>query len=246
MDEEKKTSLDEPLEVRYDSSGKKIVAQTRDKDREGAILAINDKLDQLLGILTSTLPTRIGMELREAAGGQGSAPTADMQRLIEIVSKELPDRIQDDADKNTFQKAEMLSMVISTSFQYLQDAIKAYQESLGKTIEKIAELEEKTVQTLEQNASLLKELHALVAGLDKTPGLPQETTEKPYSFAKEETLTQPKTETSPPASPFSSPASAEPKKEEPQEKTDLPGWLQSKRDELGWPRQSDEPKQTEN
>lgn len=259
MNEEKKFSDDEQAEVRYDSSGKRIVTSARNKETEGAILAINEKLDQLIGILTSTLPARIGVELREASKEQGQG-TVNLDRLIEVVSKELPAKIADDADKNTFQKAEMLSMVISTSFQYLQDALKSYQDSLAKTIEKIADLEGKTVETLERNAALLSELHALVVQRNPLESQPTAAGEKPKPsvWGQPSPVTQPSSPSSPssplippatppssatPPSPFTTPGTTTP---EPKEETgnDLPGWLQSKRDDSIWPPKSDFPKES--
>ncbi len=234
MNEEKKISALEPAEVRYDSSGKRIVTSARSKETEGAILAINEKLDQLIGILTSTLPARIGVELREASKGQGAG---NIDRLIEIVSKELPDRINDDADKNSFQKAEMLSMVISTSFQYLQDALKSYQDSLVKTVEKIAELEGKTAETLERNAALLSELHALI--VQRNP-LQDAAAEKPLEKPKPSTsVWDPVTPVTPPSSPDAPPERTSPPKEE--TRSDLPGWLEAKRDDSVWPPKPDSP-----
>ncbi len=264
MNEEKKFSDDEQSEVRYDSSGKRIVTSARSKETEGAILAINEKLDQLIGILTSTLPARIGVELREASKGQEQG-SLNLDRLIEVVSRELPDRIQDDADKNTFQKAEMLSMVISTSFQYLQDALKSYQDSLAKTIEKIADLEGKTVETLERNAALLSELHALVVQRNPLESQPTAAGEKPKPsvWGQPSPVTQPSpssvapssppspssplippaTPSSTPPSPFTTPGSSSPETKE-EASNDLPGWLQSKRDDSIWPPKSDFPKES--
>jgi hypothetical protein len=230
MQQEEKPRVQQPREVRYDSSGKKIMTQTRSRETESAILAINDKLDQLLGILSSTLPTRLGAELREAV-----AETPQNQRLIEVVSKELPDRIKKDSDQIVFEKAEMLSMVISTSIQHLNDALKSYQESILKTLESQAQAHEKTGEALIKINSLLAELHPAIAG-GKPPSAPVEPApEKP---APQPPLSEP---TYPPPSlgkpeepgeekpaPPGPPVTHEPKEEE---RTDLPGWLQAKRDD---------------
>jgi len=144
---------EESKEFRYDSSGKKIATSWRSKDAESALLAINDKMDQLIGILTSTLPTRLSTELRESmAGGQS------LENLAQIISCELPDRIQKDSDQNLFQKAEMLSMVISNGMQHLQDAFASSQEAVVRAIEQLSRLEEETTRTLKEVNSLLLEL----------------------------------------------------------------------------------------
>ena len=235
MQQEEKPRVQQPREVRYDSSGKKIITQARSRETESAILAINDKLDQLLGILSSTLPTRLGAELREAVTGN-----PETQRLIEVVSKELPDRIKKDSDQIVFEKAEMLSMVISTSIQHLNDAFKSYQESILKALESQAQAHEKTGETLIKINSLLVELHATIAGgsMKKTPAAPvepppekpapqpfhSEPTYPPPSFGKPE-ASHPEEEKPAPPGP---PVTREPKEEE---RTDLPGWLQAKRDD---------------
>lgn len=241
MEHEEKPSAQQPKEIRYDSSGKKVITSPRDKETESAILAINDKLDQLLGILSSTLPTRLGAELREAVAG-----SPETQRLIEVVSKELPDRIKKDSDQIVFEKAEMLSMVISTSIQHLNDAFKSYQESILKALESQTRAHEKTGEELIKINSLLAELHTAIAGggMKKTPAaLVEPPPEKPApqpplsaptypppSFGKPE---EPGEEKPAPPGP---PVTHEPKEEE---RTDLPGWLQAKRDDLD---SSSEPK----
>jgi len=234
MQQEEKPTVQQPREVRYDSSGKKIITSARSRETESAILAINDKLDQLLGILSSTLPTRLGSELREAVAG-----SPETQRLIEVVSKELPDRIKKDSDQIVFEKAEMLSMVISTSIQHLNDAFKSYQESILKALESQTQAHEKTGEALIKINSLLAELHAAIAGgsMKKTPAAPVEPppekpapqpplsapTYPPPSFGKPE---EPGEEKPAPPEP---PVTPEPKEEE---RSDLPGWLQAKRDYL--------------
>ncbi|MEA3312647.1 MAG: hypothetical protein U9Q76_10565 [candidate division WOR-3 bacterium] len=234
MQQEEKPTVQQPREVRYDSSGKKIITSARSRETESAILAINDKLDQLLGILSSTLPTRLGSELREAVAG-----SPETQRLIEVVSKELPDRIKKDSDQIVFEKAEMLSMVISTSIQHLNDAFKSYQESILKALESQTQAHEKTGEALIKINSLLAELHAAIAGgsMKKTPAAPVEPppekpapqpplsapTYPPPSFGKPE---EPGEEKPAPPEP---PVTPEPKEEE---RSDLPGWLQAKRDDL--------------
>ncbi|MBN2379277.1 hypothetical protein JXM67_05690 [candidate division WOR-3 bacterium] len=142
---------EEPKDIRFDSSGKKIVGVHRNREVDNAILAINDKLDQLIGILTSTLPTRLGTELRGAAGGG-----ANLDRIVEILSKELPDRLEKDSDQNVFQKAEMLSMVISTSMQHLQDAFASSQESILKALDKLTNAQEETTRILKETSALLQ------------------------------------------------------------------------------------------
>jgi len=248
MEQETKPAAEVPKEVRYDSSGKKVLTQQRNKETASAILAINDKLDQLLGILSSTLPTRIGTEMRQAASGTGGE---DLKRLIEILSKELPDRIKDDADHNVFQKAEMLSMVISTSFQHLSDAFKSYQETTLKALDGLTSTNEKNNETLLKINSSLQELRTIIAERNKPeipaakPAIPsapaQKPEPKPSSFPSPPSTTilekpekkpaaaspfvvpeKPKTEPAPPA------PAPEPQKEE---KSDLPGWLQPKRND---------------
>lgn len=235
MQQQEKPRAQQAKEVRYDSSGKKIVTRTRSRETESAILAINDKLDQLVGILSSTLPTRLGAELREAVGGG-----QELQRLIEVVSKELPDRIKKDSDQIVFEKAEMLSIVISTSIQHLNDAFKSYQESILQALESLAQSHEKTSEALIKINPLLAQLHATIAGREKTkspPTQPSPTPEKPSEPAPS-AMTQkepsPITPTSPPTS-FGEPEEKPPE----EEKSDLPGWLQAKRDDLD---SSSEPK----
>jgi len=234
MQQEEKPTVQQPREVRYDSSGKKIITSARSRETESAILAINDKLDQLLGILSSTLPTRLGSELREAVAG-----SPETQRLIEVVSKELPDRIKKDSDQIVFEKAEMLSMVVSTSIQHLNDAFKSYQESILKALESQTQAHEKTGEALIKINSLLAEFHAAIAGgsMKKTPAAPVEPppekpapqpplsapTYPPPSFGKPQ---EPGEEKPAPPEP---PVTPEPKEEE---RSDLPGWLQAKRDDL--------------
>jgi hypothetical protein len=226
MEQEAKSNQDEPKEVRYDSSGKKVITSPRGKETESAILAINDKLDQLLGILSSTLPTRLGAELRGAIGeAQGS------ERLIEVVSKELPDRIKKDSDQIVFEKAEMLSMVISTSFQHLNDAFKSYQESTLRALENLTKANEKTSEALLKVNLLLEELHASITERKKEPAQPPPPKPHP-SFASpsysEKAEEKPNLTTTIPPKPEEKLMPPEPKKEE---RSDLPGWLQAERDD---------------
>lgn len=236
MEQETKPNPDEPKEVRYDSSGKRVITPPRSKETESAILAINDKLDQLLGILSSTFPTRLGAELRQAiTEAQGFG------RLIEVVSKELPDRIKQDSDQIVFEKAEMLSMVISTSFQHLNDAFKSYQESTLKALEDLAKANEKTSEALLKVNYLLEELHAAIAERKKEPAQPPPAAPKPEPspftppsslLRTEEKPTPPPTTPPKPEEKPTPPSPPEPKKEE---KPDLPGWLQAKRDDSDSP-----------
>jgi hypothetical protein len=243
MEQEVKPKPDEPKEVRYDSSGKKVTTPPRSRETESAILAINDKLDQLLGMLSSTLPTRLGAELREAVTeAQGS------QRLIEVVSKELPDRIKQDSDQIVFEKAEMLSMVISTSFQHLNDAFKSYQESTLKALEALTKANEKTSEALLKVNSLLERLHISIAEQKKEPTQPPPAPPRPEpspftpssSFEKTEEKPTPPPTIPPEPEEKPTPPPPEPKKEE---KLDLPGWLQAKRDDSdsSEPRKPDSP-----
>lgn len=219
---ENETKRDE-VETRYDASGHKISAPARSKEIESAILAMNDKLDQLLGILSSTLPTRIGAELKGVSGGG-----ENLERLIEVVTKELPDRIKNDASENTFEKAEMLSMVISTSFQHLNDAFRSYQESIIKALDGMSKSHERTGEVLEKINSLLEELHGTIKERNRPASTETEKPPEPAPPPPSFTMKEP--------SPFSQPSE---KKDEPQassgfgteEKSDLPGWLQAKRDE---------------
>lgn len=235
-------------EVRYDTSGKKIVTFARDKDTQNAILAINDKLDQLLGILSSTLPTKIGSEIRQAASGTGGE---DLKRLTEIISSELPERLKKDSDQNVFEKAEMLSVVISTSIQHLQDAFKSYQDALLEAMNKLTAAQELT------NTSL-KELHVLLGKkgdvsvqpankqIQESPQV-KKPAEKPSlstsTFTPSARPQQPDKDIAPDTKETEKTASAP----SPQEKTepaaeketgkDVPGWLQSgeEKKDTGWP-----------
>ncbi len=236
----------ETTDIRYDSAGKKFSAPSRNKEVENAVLAINDKLDQLLGILSSTLPTRIGTELKEAVGTTGSSGM-DSNKIVEILSKDLPDRIKADADENVFQKAEMLSMVISTSFQHLQDTFRSYQESILKALEALAEAQQKTGDVL------IKIENALSAGAIPTetnkpspppPPPPSEEPSKlpsPFSTATptSPSSTQPSPDGTPPPEsepkPFeqSPPSTPDPTQNSKTDSSDnnLPGWLQADRDD---------------
>jgi len=228
MEKETKPTADESTEVRYDSSGKKITTPPRSKETESAILAINDKMDQLLGILSSTLPTRLAGELREAAGGG-----AQMERLVEVASADLPDRIKKDIDQIVFEKAEMLSVVISTSIQHLQEALKSYQDSMLAAFEKLTEVQEKT------NA-LLAELRAAApppppveekptAPPPSQPAQPQEPVASAPSVSQPEQkpAPQPPTPTAPPSFP------KPPEEKKPEE--EKPDWLKSEGKGFGWP-----------
>lgn len=224
-------------EIRYDASGNKITAPARSKELESAILAINDKLDQLLGILSSTLPTRIGAELKGvSAGGE------NLDRLIEVVTNELPERIKKDSSENTFEKAEMLSMVISTSFQHLNDAFRSYQESIIKALDGMSRSHERTGDVLVKINTLLEELHTVFMERNRPAGNAQKEASGPF--------TKPETQLSKePTSPFQLPEATDNAKIEPlppadsgtEEKSDLPGWLQAKREDENTPSKPEEP-----
>lgn len=224
--EDKKPRAEETKDVRYDASGKMITTSARSREIENAILAINDKLDQLLGILSSTLPTRLGSELKNiTAGGE------HIEKLIEVVSRDLPERIKEDASQNTFEKAEMISMVMSTSFQHLQDALKSYQESTLKAMENLTGTNQKISDVLVKINELLGRMHAGIGGDVKTQ--PVDTADKKeepapasppqpasaFPPAVDKPREEPKTEPQPPS------------ESKPVEKSDLPGWLQAKREE---------------
>ncbi len=83
-----------------------------------------------------------------------SIPDANKKQaqIVENLATTLPMRLKSDFDKSLFEKAEMLSVVVSSGLTHLQDALKGNHETLTKNLERLIK------ETNAQQAEIVRQL----------------------------------------------------------------------------------------
>jgi hypothetical protein len=150
-------TLERRTEPRFDSAGKKIGEEVsfelRHEDCQKGACQIYDTESKLC-----------------------SLPDADKKqaRMLETLTTALPARLKSDFDASLFEKAEMLSVVFSSSVTHLQDALKGYHAQLAKNLEQLlketngnqAEVVKRLKESGEQEKTLCQTLTKISAQLE--------------------------------------------------------------------------------
>lgn len=105
-----------------------------------------------------------------------SLPDANKKQaqIVENLSTALPMRLRSDFDSSLFEKAEMLSVVVSSGLTHLQDALKGQSETLIKTLERLiketsanqAEIQKQLKETEEREKTLTQALTKISSQLE--------------------------------------------------------------------------------
>lgn len=105
--------LEKRIEDKFDSAGQKI------GEEEVTYLSHNDCMGEDCELFDKESQQCLFLSLNK-----------NLSLVLENLSS-LPDRLKSDIDGSLYEKSEMLSVVISSGFQHLQDAFKSYGEKIA-------------------------------------------------------------------------------------------------------------------